>query len=260
MVRQDLLTRASYRFQMFTSFLSLLGLLIPFYFITDALNPMMQNSIREQGGHFFTFALTGMIVMRFCYAIVNNLPKAFLSAIRTGTLEAMFATPISLPALVTGMIGFSVLWATAEALVMLIAGTLLGAQFVVSHLVFGITILSLILLTYLSFAIAGVALILVFRTTGSVLGGILLATNLLGGVYYPTHVIPSWVQGVSALLPMTYGLRALRRVFLEGEALRAVSFDLAVLCAFLVILLPASYGLLHLALGHARRAGTLAQY
>lgn len=260
MVRQDVLTRGSYRFQVLVSFVSLFMLLIPLYFITDALDPVMQRSIRGQGSQYFAFALTGMIVMRYCYAVVNAAPGAVTSAIRFGTLEAMFATPTSLSVIMGGMVGFPLLWTTAEASVLLGAGTLLGARLMPSRLLLGLVILALILLTYLSFGILGVALVLVFRTTGSVLGGLLLATNFLGGVYYPTHVIPSWIQGVSAFLPLTYGLRALRRSVLEGATLRTISSDVAMLCLFLVVLLPISWALLRLALGHARRAGTLSQY
>ena len=260
MVRQDVLTRGSYRVQLAISFVSLFGLLVPLYLITDALDPMMRDAIREQGGHFFTFALVGMIAMRYCYAVVNALPGSFAAAIRHGTLEAMFATPTSLAVIVAGMIGFTLLWTTAEAGVLLGAGLLLGARLVPGHVVLGASILALIVLTYLSFGILGVALYLVFRTTGSILGGVLLATNLLGGVYYPTHVIPSWIQGLSAVLPMTYGLRALRQTMLDGAPPAAISTDLAVLCAFLLILLPGSWGALVLAVRHARRSGSLAQY
>jgi ABC-2 type transport system permease protein len=260
MVRQDLLTRASYRFRMLTSFGSLLAMLLPIYFITDALDPMMKGSIEGQGDHYFTFVLTGIIVMRFCYAIVNSLPGAFGSAIRTGTLEAMFATPTPLRVLVAGMVGFTLVWTTAEVSLLAMTGMLLGARMVVSQLLPSLMILTLILLAYFSIAVLGVALILVFRTTGPLLTGVLIATNLLGGIYYPTNVIPSWIQNLSLLLPMTYGLRALRQAVLEGAPLQAVWGDLAILCTFVAILLPGSWSLLHLSLKHARASGTLAQY
>jgi ABC-2 type transport system permease protein len=245
---------------MLISFLSLFAVLIPIYFVTQALDPVMRNSIRGEGSQYFAFVLMGMIVMRFCYSVVDSLPAAFITAIRFGTLEAFFATPTSLRAIVAGMLGFNLLWTGAEAAVLLVTGVLLGVRIVPEHLFIALLVLGLILLTYLSFGIVGVALVLLFRTTGSVLGGVLVATNFLGGVYYPTHVIPSHIQAVSVVLPMTYGLRALRRLLLEGAPVQAASADIAVLGAFLVILLPASWGMLHLSLRHARRTGTLAQY
>ena len=39
----------------------------------------------------------------------------------------------------------------------------------------------------------------------------LAASTLLGGVYYPTTVIPSWLASASEFVPLGYGLRALRQ-------------------------------------------------
>ena len=59
-----------------------------------------------------------------------------------------------------------------------------------------------------------------FRTAGPIPRGIVLISTFLGGVYYPTHIVPGWLENISAALPLTYGLRALRRVLLDGAALR----------------------------------------
>ena len=99
-----------------------------------------------------------------------------------------------------------------------------------------------------------------FRTTGPLPQGVLIASGMLGGVYYPTHVIPSWIERISDVMPLTYGLRALRRTLLDGAPLSAVASDLAVLAGFIVVLSVAAAIAFRAALGHARRAGTLAQY
>ena len=88
----------------------------------------------------------------------------------------------------------------------------------------------------------------------------LTISGLLGGVYYPTHVIPSWLQDLSALLPLTYGLRALRAVVLEGGPISASASDLAVLSGFAVLLCATSGYAFTLAVRHAKNSGTLAQY
>lgn len=260
MVRQDALTRASYRFQALTSLLAVFAMLLPLYYVAQALDPMMKRSIRDQAPQYFAFVLIGVILLRFCYAIVYTLPGVFTAAIRSGTLEAMFATPTTLRALVAGMTGFTLLWAGAEATIMLGTGTLLGARIVVSHVLPALLVLALVLLAHLGFALLGVALVLAFRTTGPLLGGVMVTTNLLGGVYYPTHVVPTWVRDVSTVLPMTYGLRALRRTLLEGAPFGVISSDVIVLATMTVVFLPVSWALLRAALSYARRTGTLAQY
>ena len=83
---------------------------------------------------------------------------------------------------------------------------------------------------------------------------------LLGGVYYPTKVIPSWIQAVSDFVPLTYGLRALRGTFLQGQSISQVLPDILILSGLAAALLSTSWLAFLWSLRHARRAGTLAQY
>ena len=103
-------------------------------------------------------------------------------------------------------------------------------------------------------------MVLAFRTAGPASQGRPLVSGLLGGVYYPTHVIPSWLQSISAFLPLSYGLRALRRVVLQGASLTAVAPDLLALLAATIILLCLGTAALSAALRYARQHGTLSQY
>jgi len=73
-------------------------------------------------------------------------------------------------------------------------------------------------------------------------------------------VIPDWIEPISHALPVTYGLRALRRILLEQQSFSAVAGDVAVLALFAAVLLALSLLAFRLAFGYARRSGTLAQY
>jgi ABC-2 type transport system permease protein len=143
---------------------------------------------------------------------------------------------------------------------LLAAGTLFGAHVAVAGIPASLLILALIILAYVPFGIIGAALVLAFRTTGPILTGILVLSGLLGGVYYPTHVIPSWIRSVSEVVPLTYGLRALRQTLLEGDSLRAVAPDLLALVGFVLVLMSIGIMTFMMAMHYARRAGTLAQY
>ena len=103
-------------------------------------------------------------------------------------------------------------------------------------------------------------MVLAFRTRGPLPQLVLLASTFLGGVYYPTTVIPGWIKSISAFLPLTYGLEALRAVLLEGKSVATVWRDVSILLAFTVISLVASIVAFKAALRYARRVGNLAQY
>jgi ABC-2 type transport system permease protein len=259
-VRQDYLTQVSYRVRAFFSVLGLIVSLIPLYFVAQALQPVMARSIEAQGREYFAFLLVGIIASRWMVVAVTTLPEALGAAVRTGTLESLFATPVPFGGWVLGMMGYKLVWTTVESGIIVVVGLLLGVRFVGPSIVTAFAVLVLITAAYMAFGIAGGALILFFRTTGPLLSVILLGSTLLGGVYYPTHVIPSWIQRLSAVVPLTYGLRALRKTLLEGVPLEAVRADVTILTLFVVTLLVCSLYSLRCAVRHARHTGSLAQY
>jgi ABC-type multidrug transport system permease subunit len=79
-------------------------------------------------------------------------------------------------------------------------------------------------------------------------------------VYYPTQVIPSWLQELSKVLPLTYGLRALRQAALLNVPFSAVARDVSILAIYTAVLLGAGALTLAAALRYARRTGSLSHY
>lgn len=260
LMRASFLSATSYRLATVLSLGSLLVTVVPLYFITNALQPTMSESIEAQGGEYFAFLLIGMIAFSFLSIAVTALPQAVGSGISTGTLEALLATPTRLPSLLLGLIGYGFVWTFVRAVVLLAAGLVLGAQVAWDRSLIAVGVLALIALAYIPFGIFAAASVLAFRTAGPLPKGVAAVSALLGGVYFPTQVIPSWIEELSDFIPLTYGLRALRKSFLEGVPLSEVVVDLAILSGFILVLLALSLFAFARALSYARRSGTLAQY
>jgi ABC-2 type transport system permease protein len=251
---------ASYRLNMVLSLASLVVALVPVFFIARALDPLMAESVASQGGDYFAFLLLGMIVFSLLMSAVHTLPGALRGGIGNGTFEAMLATPTAVPVLLTGLMGYGVLWTGLRSLLLLLGGVALGMPLAVHQLLPALLIVGLLLLAYSAFGLMAAASILAFRTAGPIPNIVLVVSALLGGVYYPTQVIPTWIQSLSDVVPLTYGLRALRRTLLEGVPLHAVAGDVAILAAFAAVLLAAGGWAFARALRYSRRNGTLAHY
>lgn len=260
LVRASWRTARTYRLDLVFSLGGLLVSIVPLYFVADALQPTMADAIEGEGGEYFAFLIVGMVTLSFLSTAVNRLPDAISSSVRTGTLEALFSTPAGFPKLLTGLSGYGFLWTSIRALLLLLAGALLGADFVLARIPAGLFVLALVVATHVPFGLIAAAAVLAFRTTGPFPRVVVALSGLLGGVYYPTHVIPSWLEHLAAGVPLTYGLRALRRIWLEGDTIFAVAGDVAILCGFLVGLAVVGWIAFVAALRYARRAGSLSQY
>jgi ABC-2 type transport system permease protein len=258
--RSAWLTETSYRTNMLFSLGSLLFMVVPLYFVANALQPVMASTIASQSRQYFAFALLGATIYTFIAACTSAVPSAVAGAIGRGTLEAFLGTPTNIAVLFTGMSAYSIAWALLRATVMVGAGVALGARLQWSGLPVTALILLLLVLSYGAFGLVGSALIIRFRTSGPLLNGVLTASALLGGVYYPTHVIPSWLQQLSAALPLSYGLRAARQAALLGQPFGVFSHDLLVLALYAALLFPLGIISVTVALRQARHTGTLGQY
>jgi ABC-2 type transport system permease protein len=125
-------------------------------------------------------------------------------------------------------------------------------------------ILALIVATYFGIGMIAGALIIAYRRTGQLQQAVIVGSAMLGGVMYPTKLVteavPHWVSRLSDVVPMTYGIRAVRRITIDDWPLRAVLADVGILSIFcLAFLTLGSLGMTH-ALRRARAEGTLSQY
>ena len=259
-MRQDFLTQTSYRIRTLISIAGFLVPIVPVFFIANAIDPLLGDSIADQGGEYFGFLVVGLAAQRILYTAMMGLPGSVSSTIRTGTLEALFVTPIRLSTLVTGLVSYRMLWVIAEAFMLILAGTLLGADIALSRVPIALAIVVAITVTYFAFGLIGGAAMLAFRTMGPLSAVVGLSSVFLGGVFYPTEVIPSWLRGISDYIPLTYGLRALRKTLLEGMSAFDVAGDITIMLAFMVGLVAVGWVLFNQAFQYARRSGSLSQY
>lgn len=260
LVRASWLTEWSYRVNMLFSIASLALIVVPLYFVATALQPVMAGTIASQSRQYFAFVLIGAATYTFIAACTSALPSALASAIGRGTLEAFLGTPTRLGALFVGMSGYGIAWALVRSIITIVAGVVLGARLVWSGIPMVALILFLLVLAHGAIGLVAAALLLRFRTTGPFVNGVLTGSALLGGVYYPTHVIPSWLRQLSDVLPLSYGLRSMRQVALLGQPFAAVGHDVAILALDVVTLLPIGILCVALALRYARHSGTLGHY
>jgi ABC-2 type transport system permease protein len=259
-LRASWLTASSYRVSMVLSLLAVIGTVIPVYFIAGALQPVMNTAIRGEGHQYFGFLLIGSITFLFIPLAVGSLSNTITSSVTSGTMEAVLGTPTSMPVMLIGMMSYSFVWTALRAAVMLIAGAVLGASISWVQLPSAILLLFLIIMAYVPLGLIAAAAYLAFRTTGPIVTGVMVVSSLLGGVYYPTHVVPSWLQHISGAIPLTYGLRALRHVLLDGASLSSVRADLGILVLMTTLLFIAGSWSFAAAVNYARRTGSLSYY
>jgi ABC-2 type transport system permease protein len=253
-------TAKSYRLSFVLSFASLAVTIVPVYFVANALQPFMASVIAEEGREYFGFVLLGTAILTLVSPALSSFSAAVSGGLSSGFFEALLATPTSLPALLAGQTGYAFAWALARVVLLVAAGTALGVDVHWLRLPEGVLISVIIIIAYGGIGLMAAGLVVSFRTNASIPQATLVASTLLGGVYFPTSVLPPIVAPLAEWLPLTPGLRALRQTLLLGYPLSTVAGDLVHLFGLAVACTVIGVAALRWAFSYARREGSLAQY
>ena len=260
LLRAAWLTSTSYRLATILSLGGLLASVVPIYFVANAVQDVAEASIALEGGRYFNFIVFGTAAMYVVGAALAAVPSALAGSIGSGTFESLMVTRTSLPVILMGMASHPLLQSLFRAGVLIVGAMVLGLSLRWTMVPAALGIVFVMLLAYVAIGLVAAALILVFRTAGPLITIVTSGSALLGGAYYSTGVIPGWLQSLSGLVPLTYGLRAVRRLVLGDATLVDVSGDVAILALLAVTGLAIGILAFMAALRHARRAGTLSQY
>jgi len=253
-------TARSYRVSFFLSFASLLVTIVPVYFVATALQPFMATVIAEQGREYFGFVLLGTAMLALVSPALSSVASAVSGGLSSGFFEALLVTPTPLPALLAGQTGYAVAWALVRVGLLVGAGTFLGVDIDWLRLPEGLIVSLFVIAAYGGIGLVAGALVVAFRTNAAIPQMMLVLSTLLGGVYFPTTVLPPGLAPLAEWLPLTPALRALRQTLLLGFPLSTVAGDLLRLAGLAAACVALGVISLRVAFTYARRAGSLAQY
>ncbi len=259
-LRRDALIDASYRanwlFRTAAIFFSLWSL----FFLGRAFG-QTSPFLARYGGDYFAFALIGIAFTMLTGGALSGVARRVRELQLLGGLEALFAAPVAPFHLVLMLALYPMILAIAQACLLVGLGIgVFGASFAHANLGAAALATALALAAYLALGILSASIVLVFKRGDPLAWLIGALTYLLSGVVYPAEVLPAALRPLSALLPATHALEALRLSLLRSaEWGEALARPLAALLLFCALLWPAAALCLRLALRRARRAGNLGQ-
>jgi len=258
-LRRDVLNETSYKLQSVFHLLSVGFQVLIFYFMARMVGgERTEEYLASYGGDYFSFALVGISFMGLFEAGLVRLTTSIRNHLTSGALEAMAATPTGSGAILTGSLLFPMLFECAKSCLYLFLGhALLGAQL---GLVAPIELVLAVLLCLLVFGSLGAiasSLIVYFKRGDPLAWFLSSATALVGGVLFPTSVLPAWLEALAQLLPVPYALDALRATLIPGADDSALWANLGVLALFALGLVPLARLVTRRLFDRARAEGSL---
>ena len=123
-----------------------------------------------------------------------------------------------------------------------------------------VLVLLLVIPTIHGIGIAFASLVLRFKEANAMVFLVRGVFMIFCGITYPIAVLPAWMQGAAAALPLTYAIRDIRAVVLAGATFADIRSDLLILAAFALVMPVLGYTIFYLTERRSRRTGDLGQY
>ncbi|MFC2068688.1 ABC transporter permease [Chloroflexota bacterium] len=169
-----------------------------------------------QGVDFIQFIYPGIIAM----TVLMNSVMSGLSVVwdrEFGFLKEILVAPLGRSGIVLGKAAGSATVSVAQGIIMLILAPVLGISLSL------IQVFQLIpILIVISMSLSGLGVLIASRMRSQqgfhlIVQLIIFPLIFLSGVFFPVNNVPTWLEVISKINPLTYGVDAIRQLFLGSE-------------------------------------------
>lgn len=260
-IKRDWQMQYSYRLNFFLTWLTPGFYLVIFYILSKMVGHGVQAHLEEYQSDYFAFAVVGMACSFFVFSSLKSFSAGIRQEQLLGTLEAMLLTPTPLSLVLAGITLYSFISAAICGSLFLLAGVwLFGLNLSAMNLGASLGILALTLVCLSCIGIISSGFIMIYKLGDPLESFINIFAMIFGGVYFPITLLPKGLQYLSAFIPLTYSLRALRHTMLQGYSLGQVKGDIFMLLLFIAVLLPLSLTWFSFAVRYSKDHGSLLHY
>jgi ABC-2 type transport system permease protein len=259
MTKKELITFASYRVGMVMRMFEVWYFAISFYFIDRFVGDVAL--LDDVDGGYFEFVLIGSIVTSFGRVGISSFSALVAEEQDDGTLEVILASPTPTFTLLAGSFVVPVLFLAVETTVLVLVGLgIFGSGIPVVGLIKSIPLLLLTTMSFIPVGVLSAAFIMLAKRGDPFAAVANRVAILLSGALYPLAVLPDGLRFASRLVPSSYAVQGVRSLTQSDHSEGGVLDEMAILAAFVVIMLPLAMLTFRWAVNTARRAGTLGTY
>ena len=258
---RDIQIALSYKMQFVLQFVGIFFSSMIFFFVSKLISSGVSNQLAAYGGDYFSFVIIGVALTDYLSVSLDGFSGEIRSAQVEGTLETLLVTPTPVSTILFSSTLYSYSMTSLRVMVYLLLGvSVFGLNL---HMTSILSFMLVMILTVASFAGIGLisaAFIIVFKQGSPINLAVTTVSGLLGGVFYPIDILPSWLVPFSKLLPITHALEAMRQILLNGAPLTAVYKEVLILALFTALLVPLGLAVFNYGLRIAKKEGSLIHY
>ena len=209
---------------------------------------------------YMSFILLGTVLTNFILTVFWGMGYALKNDMDAGVLESNWLTPVPRLLILVGRTLSSLLVTIiTSSIMLLIGGLLFGFKPTGNTLAAFLTAIPMLIGLYgFGFAFAGVVLLM--REANTLVDVSSFLVQGFSGTNFPVKSLPSWLIPIALILPLTYGLDAVRGLLLQSDTLLPIPIEIAILIVFMFGMLWFGAWVFYRVERRVRTLGTLGQH
>jgi ABC-2 type transport system permease protein len=209
---------------------------------------------------YMSFILLGTVLTNFIMTVFWGMGYALKNDMDAGVLESNWLTPVPRLLILVGRTLSSLLVTAITSAIMLALGAVLfGFHPTGNTWAAFLTAIPMLIGLY-GFGFAFAAVVLLMREANTLVDVSSFLVQGFTGTTFPVQALPSWLLPIALILPLTYGLDAVRGLLLQSETLLPVPVEIVILIAFMFLMVWFGAWVFNRVERRVRTLGTLGQH
>ncbi len=192
---------------------------------------------------YVTYIILGNSIYILCFSTLMNVGRCMIQEIREGTWDTFLISPASRIGYFIGCYVEQFMRSLMEFAIVFICGSSLGARIPISKCIGFIVVLLIISVSCFSMATLLSVIMVLTRDTYLTQNTIITLIGFVAGIFFPTELLPKWLQYLGNSIPITIGIKYFRKIVLNN-----ISFKENIHLLLIIVLESITYFLIGICL------------
>jgi len=260
-LKRDFANNVSYKMQFILSIISIFLSVYVFFFFSKLFQG--ENSyLNDYGGDYFFFLIIGICIMDMIFKVSITLNLEIRNYQLTGIFDELINMPTPIIITLLNSHIYPIIFSLFRSLIyFLVAIVFFDLNISLNQPFFLIATVILTIACYLGIGIISGSYTILFKTGNPLSNLNRVSVLVAGGVFFPTTILPDWLENISFLIPITHSLDLIRALLMpDFVPLDNMYEKLFLLLSFATFLIFSGVFLCNKAINLGRKKGTLNFY
>ncbi len=209
---------------------------------------------------FMSFILLGTVLENFINAVFWGMGYALKNDMDSGVMESNWLTPIPRLLILIGHSVTNLIVTAMTSLGMLLCGGLIFGFTASGDVLKAFMPIIPMMLGLYGFGFAFAAVVMLMREANTLVDVSSFLVQIFSGSNFPVNALPRFLLPVALVLPLTYGLDAVRAYLLGTRTILSLNLELVLLVVFMFVMLWIGTATFRSLERRVRTLGTLGQH